>query len=333
MLRSTKITALALGAGIAALALSGCVTTGADSGSSTAAAGGGTGEIVFVPGVTGDVFYTTMECGVKDAAAELGVKTSTQGPAKFDASLQKPVLDSVVAANPSAIIIAPTDAEAMRRPIQEAIDKGIKVVLVDTTLTDTSGTVAQISSDNTEGGEKAFEAIKQLAPAGGTVLAIGNAPGITTTDQRLAGFQAGVEGDSAFELLPLEYNQNDPAKTAQIVTAALQAHPDLVGVFAATQPAATGAATGIKQVDKQGQVKLVAFDASPDLVEALKADSLQALVAQQPAQMGSDAVKAAQAAIDGGADEGAQTTGYTILTADNVDTAEGKAATYTTTCG
>jgi ribose transport system substrate-binding protein len=170
----------------------------------------------------------------------------------------------------------------MRRPIQEAIDKGIKVVLVDTTLEDTSGTVAQISSDNTEGGAKAFEAIQQLAPEGGKVLAIGDAPGVTTADERLAGFQSGVDADSKFELLPLEYNQNDTAKTAQIVSAALQAHPDLAGIFAATQPAATGAATGIKQLDKQGTVKLVAFDASPDLVEALKAGSLQALVASSP---------------------------------------------------
>jgi len=285
-MRSMKITAAVVG--VLALGLTGCAAQSTPSDSDAS-------RIVFIPGVTGDVFYTSMECGVDSAADELGVEVSVQGPAKFDATLQKPVVDSVVASKPDAIIIAPTDAQAMRRPIELAIAAGIKVILVDTTLEDTSDTVAQISSDNTEGGAKAFEAIQQLAPEGGTVLAIGNAPGITTTDQRLGGFKEAADADSKFTVLEFEYNQNDPAKTAQIVSAALQAHPDLVGVFAATQPAATGAATGIKQLGKQGDVKLIAFDASPDLVDALKADSIQALIAQQPGQMGIDAVTVASA--------------------------------------
>ncbi|MEU9823232.1 ABC transporter substrate-binding protein [Pseudonocardia alni] len=329
-MRSTTI-AVAL-AGVLALGLTGC-------GGGSAPATGPTGatpasNIVFIPGVTGDVFYTSMECGAKEAAAKAGAQLTVQGPAKFDPTLQKPVVDAVVASKPSAIIIAPTDAQAMRLPLQQAIDAKIPVVLVDTTLTDTSGTVAQVSSDNVEGGAKAFEAMQKLTPGGGTVLAIGNAPGVTTTDERLKGFAEAAAEDPKFTVLPAEYNQNDPARTAQIVSAAKQAHPDLVGVFATTQPAATGAATGINQLGAKGTVKLVAFDASPDLADSLRDGSIQALIAQQPAQMGADAIAIAEAAIDGDPGQGgAKTTGFTILTQDDVDTDAGRAAVYRTSCG
>jgi len=55
-----------------------------------------------------------------------------QGPQKFDPTLQKPVVDAVVASKPDALLVAPTDVAAMQGPLKAAADAGIKVVLVDT---------------------------------------------------------------------------------------------------------------------------------------------------------------------------------------------------------
>ena len=66
-------------------------------------------NLQFIQGVTGDEFYITMRCGIEAEAAKLGVTVKTQGPQKFDPTLQKPILDSVTASKPDAILIAPTD--------------------------------------------------------------------------------------------------------------------------------------------------------------------------------------------------------------------------------
>ena len=50
-----------------------------------------------------------MQCGIKAEAAKLGVSGQDPRTQKFDPTLQKPILDSVVAAKPDAILIAPTD--------------------------------------------------------------------------------------------------------------------------------------------------------------------------------------------------------------------------------
>lgn len=302
--------------------------------SDDASAGGGGGgdyDIAFVQGVAGDEFYITMQCGIEEAAAELGATVSTQGAQEFDPTLQTPIVDSVVAAAPDALLIAPTDITAMRRPIQAAIDAGIEVVLVDTTLEDPSGVVSQIASDNVGGGAAAFEAIEAANPDGGKVLIIGVEPGISTTDARAEGFEAAVAENPAFISLGVQYSQNQPAKAAEIVTGALQADPDIVGIFAANLFAAEGAATGIRQAGVEG-ITVVGFDAGPAQVEALKAGTVQALVAQEPANIGRQGVEQAIAQLNGEATEPEIQTGFTIITAENVDSPEGQEAAYRAEC-
>ena len=95
-------------------------------------------NIALLQGVIGDQFYITMQCGAQEEAAKLGVTVKAQGPQKFDPTLQKPILDSIVAGRPDALLVAPTDVQAMQQPLEQAAAAGIKVVLVDTTTNDPS---------------------------------------------------------------------------------------------------------------------------------------------------------------------------------------------------
>ena len=290
-------------------------------------------NVVFIQGVKGDGFYITMECGVKAAAKKLGVTTSTQGPAKFDATLQRPILASVVASKPDAILIAPNDVNAMQKPLEQAAKSGIKVVLVDTTVKDPSFAVSQIASNNLAGGAAAFAAVKKLVPDGGKVLGIGVKPGISTTDARDKGFQDAVAASGGkYVSVGQQYSNNEPAIAAQITTAALAKDPDLKAIFASNLFSAQGAATGIKQAGKEGQVVVIGFDAGPDQVKALKAGTVQALIAQQPYQIGVQGVNQAVNALRGLPTKKKITTGFSILTKSNIDPPAGKAAQYRSTC-
>jgi ribose transport system substrate-binding protein len=290
-------------------------------------------KIVFIQGVKGDGFYITMECGVKAAAKKLGVTTTTQGPAKFDATLQRPILASVVASRPSAILIAPNDVNAMQKPLAAAAKSGIKIVLVDTTVKDPSFAVSQISSNNLAGGAAAFAAVKRLVPDGGKVMGIGVKPGISTTDARDKGFATAVAASGGkYTFVGQQYSQNEPAIAAQITTAALAKDPDLKAIFASNLFSAEGAATGIKQAGKEGQVVVIGFDAGPDQVKALKAGTVQALIAQQPYNIGVQGVTQAVNALRGKATKKKITTGFSILTKANVDTPAGKKGQYLSSC-
>jgi ribose transport system substrate-binding protein len=288
-------------------------------------------DIALLQGVVGDQFYITMRCGAQDEAAKLGVKVNTQGPQKFDPTLQKPILDSIVASRPDALLVAPTDVQAMQQPLQQAAAAGIKVVLVDTTTTDPSFAVSAIASDNVGGGAAAFDAIKQLHPDGGKVMMMGLEPGVSTTDARAKGFEDAVKKDSKFDYVGVQYSHNDPATAAQLIGAQLQRDPDLVGVFAANIFAAEGSATGVKQAGKGGQVQVVGFDAGPNQIQALREGTVQALVAQAPGVIGKFGVDEAVTALEGGKNTRNVQTGFTIITKDNLDGAGGAAA-YKSNC-
>jgi ribose transport system substrate-binding protein len=288
-------------------------------------------NIQFLQGVAGDEFYITMQCGAAAEAAKLGVTVKTQGAQKFDPTLQKPILDSIVAGKPDALLIAPTDVTAMQQPLEAAAAKGIKVVLVDTTTKDPSYATSAIASDNVGGGAAAFDAIKQLNPGGGKVMIMSVDPGISTTDARAKGFEDAVKADSKFSYLGVQYSHDDPATAAQLIGAALQKDPDIVGVFAANLFAAEGTATGVRQAAKTNQVKIVGFDAGPNQIKALRDGTVQALVAQEPGVIGQYGVDEAVAALDGGTTTPKVQTGFTVITKDNLSGDGGKAA-YKSSC-
>jgi ribose transport system substrate-binding protein len=288
-------------------------------------------NIQFIQGVTGDQFYITMQCGAQSEASKLGVTVTTQGPQKFDPTLQKPILDSVTATKPDAILIAPTDVTAMQKPLEVAAASGIKVILVDTTTDNPSYATSAIASDNEGGGKAAFDAIKKLNPNGGKIMVMSTDPGVSTVDARIKGFQEAAAADPSFQYLNVQYSHNDPATAANLMASALQKDPDIVGVFAANLFSAEGTATGVKQAGKAGNVKIVSFDAGPNQIKDLKDGTIQALVAQQPGVIGQYGVDEAVAALDGGTVTPKVQTGFTTITKDNVD-GDGASAVYQSSC-
>ncbi|KAA0113039.1 ABC transporter substrate-binding protein [Mycolicibacterium sp. P9-22] len=318
----TAVVALAV-TSVSAAVLAGCSS---DSGSSN-----GSGKIAFIQGVSGDEFYISMQCGIEAAAKSAGITVDTQGPAKFDPTLQKPIVDSVVASHPSAILIAPTDVAAMQAPLAAAAKAGIKVVLVDTTVQDPSIAVSAISSDNVGGGAEAFKAIESLNPNGGKILVISTDPGISTVDARVQGFKDAAAKNPSFDYLGVQYSHNDPAEAAKLVSAALSKDPDIVGVFATNTFAAEGTATGVRQANKQDQVKIVGFDAGPAQVKQLREGTVQALIAQQPDTIGTDGIEQAVNALNNRPVTKDISTGFHMITADNID-GEGADYIYKSSC-
>jgi ribose transport system substrate-binding protein len=312
---------------VAALALSACgggssagTTTSetGTAGASTSAAAAAK-NITLMVGVKGDPFYVSMECGAKEAAAAAGATLSTQGPDKFDATLQNPLLDAVAASKPDALLVAPNDVKASVAPLKKIQDAGSKIVLVDTTVDDTTIGVSRIATDNKLGGVKAAEALQTLGVAsGGKVLVISTDPGVSSVDARVEGF-----GEKAKELgftlvSDTQYSHNQAATAAQVISAALAKDPDLVGVFATNLFTAQGVATGVKQANKSGAVKVVGFDAGPDQIKQLEAGDVQALVAQKPFDIGKQGVEQALAALSGGSVTADIQTESLVVTKDNM---------------
>jgi ribose transport system substrate-binding protein len=289
-------------------------------------------EIAFVPGVVGNAFYISMECGIRSEAEKYGFTVKMQGAQQFDPTLQTPIVNGVVAANPAGLLIAPTNSKALFGPISAAADAGIKVALVDTALDDPSKVVTSIATDNAAGGAAAADALAKLIGEKGEVMVIAFQAGASTSDQRQKGFEEEIKKYPNVKYVGFQISNNDPAKAAAEVTSTLAAHPDLAGIFATNDRSADGAATGLRNANKVGEVKVVGFDAGPSQVKQLEDGLVQALIGQSPYQIGVEGVDAIARSLQGQSVEHKVTTGTVTITKENLHAPETKKGLYLDKC-
>jgi ribose transport system substrate-binding protein len=289
-------------------------------------------NFVLVAGIASDAFYLTMNKGAQAAAKKLGnVKVQFTGsPEAFTPPTQIPFLNAAIAKHPDAILIAPTDKNALISPIQRAVSAGIPVVTVDTFITKPLA-FTNVSTDNLAGGRAAADALVKAIGGSGEVAGISVNPGISTTDQRQQGFEQELKKYAKVKYLGTQYCNDDQTKATNLMSALLAAHPNLKGVFAMNVVSGNGVTAAVKAKGKSGQVKLVEFDAGPPQVQALKAGTISALVAQYPYGIGQLGVQLAYKYVTGqkAGIKKHYGTGSAIITKANVNSPAIKKYLYT----
>lgn len=287
--------------------------------------------IALIPGLTTDAFYITMRKGAQHAADALGVELLFQGAPEFNPTLQVPVLQAVIARQPDAILIAPTDKQQLIAPLQQAVDAGIKVITVDTFIDDGKYQdgdgpgdfpLSYVASDNVLGGFMAGVALARSIGERGKVYVSNVKPGISTTDQREEGFKLAMRQFANITVLDTQFNDNDANKASAQVQAVFARNQDLAGVFGANLFSALGAADGVKALGKSGEIKVVAFDTPQRIVDDIKSGLIDLAIAQHPAEIGYYGVVTAYAAITGQSVPTTIGTGFTVMSKDNIDDPE-----------
>ena len=314
-----------------ACAAIGAILAGAALSAAPAAAEDEKLTIALIPGLTTDAFYITMRKGAEHAAEALGVDFIFQGAPEFNATLQVPVLNAVIARAPDAILIAPTDKQQLIAPLRAAIEQGITVITVDTFIDDGmyqdgSGPgdfpLSYVASDNVLGGVMAGRALAAAIGGSGKVYVSNVKPGISTTDQREEGFIQAMASHPDIEVLETQFNDDDANKAAAQLQAVLARNPDLAGVFGANLFSAVGTADGVKAVGKSGEIRVVAFDTPTRIVDDIKSGLIDMAIAQHPAEIGYYGVVTAYAALTGQSVPVAIGTGFTVMDSSNIEDPE-----------
>jgi ribose transport system substrate-binding protein len=286
--------------------------------------------IALLPGVV-DPFYFTMHRGAEQAAKETGAELLFQIPKAWNTAEQVPILKALVAKHPDVLLIAPVDKTQLIQPLKEAADAGIKVITVDTFIGNGkyrtgSGNAdfpySYVASDNVEGGRIAARALAKAIGDKGAVYVENNKPGISSTDQRMQGFEEEMKKHPNIRLLETQYNEDDANRAAAHVGAVLARTPELAGIFAANTFSGKGAAAGVRNAGKTGVVKVVTFDAVPGIDQDLKSGLVDIAVAQKPADMGYQGVKLAVDLARGKAVPALVGTGFVVMDKTNVDDPE-----------
>jgi ribose transport system substrate-binding protein len=305
---------------------------GGGSSSSSSSGGAEKMKIVYIPGLTGNPFYSTVACGAKSVAAKNNVDFSVQGSPEFDVAKQTAIVNAVVAKKPDAIMISHTDPKAMIPPLAQAKSAGIKVMTIDGDLADTSIAVSNIQSNNVEGGRLAGEQMAKLINGKGSVLTIDNAPGFPISEDRRKGFEDAIKKYPGIKFLGVKYSNNDVAKAANIVSTTAGSNPDFVGVYTAETNNTEGAITGVREAKKEGKIHIVGYDTSDPIVQALHDGKLDGNIVQYPFGEGQKGIETLVKSVKGESVPRDQTAPFVVATPDNVDTPKVQKYIYKLNC-
>lgn len=274
--------------------------------------------IAFIPKGQANQFWVAMKAGAEVSAKEENCKLEWVAPnPEGDMTAQVNLMQNKITSKVDGIVLAATESNALITPVKDAISKGIPVVTVDSGIA-SDDAVAYIATDNVKGGIAAADELAKLMGDKGKVGLLTFLKGAVSSDEREQGFKEGLKKHPNMTLVT-QLQSGDPNLAFNNTTNMLTAHSDIGGIFASSEPNGVGASQVLDQKKLAGKVKLVAYDSSDKELEELNKGTIQALIVQDPYQMGYKGVKTVLMAIKKQpiADKKVDS-GMTVVTKDNL---------------
>jgi len=249
-------------------------------------------------------FFKVIGDTIAEKAATQGYDVMVVG-ADEDAAKQSAQVNDFIVSGVAAIVLAPYDSRAIGPAIAAATSAGIPVFTVDNgCLAEGCNVTCHVATDNEMGGRQAGEAILEALDGRGGPVAILDHKVTESCLLRVKGFKEIIErsnktADNPVAIVSELPSGGNRATGHRATKDILQAHSDLVGLFAINDPSALGACAALEEDGKQDQVVVIGFDGQPEGKKAILAGRIYADPIQFPDRMAKKTVEMILAYFNG----------------------------------
>lgn len=250
--------------------------------------------IAIVISTLNNPFFVSMKDGAEAKAKELGYKLIVLD-SQNDPSKELSNVEDLTVRGVKAILINPTDSDAVANAIRMANRAKIPVITLDRGAS-RGEVVSHIASDNVAGGEMAGDFIVKKLGDDAKVIQLEGIAGTSAARERGEGFMKAVKA-SHLDLLASQPADFDRTKGLNVMENLLAAHPNVQAVFAQNDEMALGALRAVQASGKK--VLIVGFDGTKDGIAAVQRGKLAATIAQQPQLIGALGVETASEVLKG----------------------------------
>jgi len=233
------------------------------------------------------IFWQLVQAGALAAGRQYDVEILWNGPPQeTEYARQIQIIESMINQRVAGIAISPSDQTALVGVIERAAAVGIPVTVFDSGI-DTDNYVSFVATDNHAAGVLAAETVNELLGGEGKIALVKHVPGSDSTSRREIGFEAALkEKFTGLQIVSQQYCMSDRARAMTVAEDMMTAHPELNAIFCSSEAATVGAAQAVRARGMAGKIKLVGFDASPSLQKNLREGVIDALIVQDPFNMG-----------------------------------------------
>jgi ribose transport system substrate-binding protein len=243
-------------------------------------------------------FFVTLRDGAQAAADAAGVELIVVD-AQDDSAREATNIEDLVQRGVDALLVNPTDADAIVPSIERANAAGIPVFTIDRAASG-GEIVSHIASDNVAGGRMAAEFLCTALGGQGKVVELEGIAGTSAARDRGQGFNEYMSSEcTGVEIVARQTANFNRAEGLTVFENILEAQPVIDGVFAHNDEMILGAIEAAKAANRAGEIVFVGFDAVDDAVAAVEAGDLAATVAQQPSEMGRLGIETAVQHLNG----------------------------------
>ena len=292
--------------------------------------------IAVIPKGTTHEFWKAIHAGAIKAQRELSQPGTTvdiiwKGPFREDDRDQQiQVVENFMTRRVSAMVLAPLDSQALVRPVHNAIQAGVPIVVMDSDLK-SDEYVSFVATDNYKGGVLAGEEMARLLGGQGNVILLRYQVGSASTEARENGFLDAVKKHPGIKLISSDQRAGATRELAYQASQNLlnRFGREVNGVFCPCEPPTIAMTKALRDVGLgKGKVKMVGFDAGSQSVVDMKNGDLQALVVQNPMLMGYLGVATAVKHLRGEKVDRRIDTGVRLVTPENMNEPEIKELLY-----
>lgn len=288
-------------------------------------------RIAVVPKGTSHQYWKGVEAGVRRAAAAAAGSWAARGKRlelvwkgplrEDDREQQVQVVEGFVAQAFDGLVLAPLDAHALARPVEEARRLGIPTVVIDSALA-SADPIATIATDNAAAGALAADELAKRLAGRGQAILLRYQQGSASTEAREAGFLSRLQAHPGVKLLSADQHAGGSRDTAKRAAENLlnRFGGQVDAFFAPSEPVTMGVLLALQDAGRAGAVTLVGFDPTPALVAAMRSGQVHGLMAQDPERMGARGVETLLAHLAGTAVARDEATDSVLVTRETLDT-------------
>jgi erythritol transport system substrate-binding protein len=315
---------------IAATAAAGLVLTacggdgggnGADNGDNGDGGDGSGGEIAIITVDPSNPYWAAEVSIAEELAEEMGYTYTTSAHGN-DPDEQTSLMETAINNQVDGILLDPAGADESVAIVEQAVDAGIPVSLVNAEISETGLAEVQVVSNNAQGATLGAEAWAEAMEYEGTYVELFGQPSDNNAQVRSDGYASVLDQYPDLEKVGEEIANWDRQQGQTAMEQMLSRFPDVDGVIAGNDEMALGAINALEEAGRIDEVAVLGFDGNDDAADAVREGTMVATVLQPIADGTELAMEVLDEVIQTGessVEEEKMALDCILITEDNVD--------------